>query len=132
MPSVRAMARRSFEHEGAELLELVEARSDPGPVPARDLAAVVVHAVEVGAPAGAGPGRHIPQRREQLVGDEELRPPARDVRARLEGPAHGRRRLANLARTVVVPGPPTPRPASEVGYQDRQLDVERGDLVLEV
>src|SRR5436190_20975531 len=42
----------SLEHERPELLVLVEARPDPGPVPAGVLAVVVVHPVEVRPPPG--------------------------------------------------------------------------------
>ena len=50
------------------------------------LAVVVVHAVEVRPPAGAGLRRDVPQRREQLVRDEHLRRPAGHLRPGLHSP----------------------------------------------
>src|SRR5262249_11346845 len=103
----------------------VEARADPGPVPARGLAAIVVDAVEVGPPAGPSLRRDVAQRGEQLVGDEDLRLPALDRGAGLQGPADRRGRLAGLALTLVVPGPPAQELAPQVGDQDRQLVAQR-------
>src|SRR5579862_8154766 len=73
-------ARRSgsVEQEDAEVPVLVEAGTDGGPFPLGQRAVVVIHPVEIGAPAAAGPWRRVVDPLEKGIGDEELGRPALD------------------------------------------------------
>src|SRR6185503_10464088 len=102
------------------------------PLPLRTRAVVMIHAVEVRAPASARFGRDVLERREQRVGNEDLRAPALNGGVGFLGPAQDRCRLARLTIAVVVPRPPAEEPPLEVGNEDRELAIERRDLVLEV
>ena len=56
---------------------------------------------------------------------------ARDMRP-IDSAADGRGRLANLAVAFVMPGTPAEKFAVHVGDDDRQLDVERRNLIFKV
>src|SRR5205085_8550261 len=123
-------ARRSvvvsaiLEQEIAELLELMEALADARPLPLRALSFVVIHAVEVRAPACARRRRHVLQRLEERVRNEELRAPALDRGVRGLRAADRRRGLADQAIAFVVPRPPAEKLTAEIRNDDRQLVIE--------
>src|SRR5215207_2262190 len=107
------------ERQLAELLVLVKARADRGPFPLRRLPAVMVHAIEVGAPRCARPGRNVLQRLQQRVGDEKLRAPSLDRRPRLSRSADDAGVPAGHTIALVVPWPPAQEASAEVGDDDR-------------
>src|SRR5262249_49299599 len=122
----------SLEHERPELTVFVEVGPDARPVPARDLAAVVIHPVEVRPPPGAGAGGNVAHGLERAMGNDPPGPPAGTLPARPECASDGRRRVADLAVPLVMPGAPAQVLALEVGHNDRQLAAERRDFILEV
>src|SRR5262245_57047729 len=63
------------EHQHAEFLVIVKRRSHLRPLPLRPCPVVMVHPVEVGAPARAGLRRDVLQRSEQRERDEEFSAP---------------------------------------------------------
>src|SRR5437773_11705671 len=102
------------EHEVAELLVLVEALSNARPIPAGCPPVVVVHAIEVRAPAHSRPGGNVLQRRQERVRDEELRAPPFDRCVRLFRSADGARRFSNEPVTLVAPRPPAQELPAEI------------------
>src|SRR4051812_46919955 len=116
----------------AEFFIFVKTLADRRPLPLRLLSAVVIHAVEVGAPGAPWLGRHILEWCEQRVRDEELGAPSLNGGLRLLRAADDAGRLPGLAVVLVVPGPPTQKFAAEIRDEDRQFVIERRDLVFEV
>src|SRR5215510_8504983 len=82
----------SLEQDLTELFVLVERRADRRPLPLRALPLVVVHAVEVRAPARARFRRHVLQRTQERVRHEDFGAPAGDRRVRLLRSARDARR----------------------------------------
>ena len=71
------MFKALLENQSAELLELVKTGPDPGPVPSRLFAFVVIDAIEIGSPTRPRLWGNVLQRPEQVVRNEYLGFPAR-------------------------------------------------------
>ena len=85
-----------LKHQRSKLGEFVEAAGDGNPTPSGGASFVVVHAVEVGSPFGAGFGRDVGQGLQHAVGEEDFGLPALDGGSRLFG-AGGRGGSASFA-----------------------------------
>src|SRR3982751_6443034 len=77
-------------------------------------------------------GRHVLQRCQQRVRDEEFCAPSLNRCVGLPRSADDAGGLSSQAVTFVAPWPPPKELSAEIGNEDRELAIERRDLVLEV